>query len=157
MCNLVRHRGGAFAIPTERYARYILHVWRALYPAITGASRAAADSFRSHRRFGPFCPAFWADVDHRETAQPRESSLADHEHSILEVLQKSRCEHSSRHRVIRSVPRRAIPLARLDLQSQPRGERQQHRRIHALRVSTERIAAGALRRLGFRLWLALLF
>src|SRR5206468_2973883 len=105
--NLVRYGGSAFTIPAERYARYVLHVWRTVYPAIASSSRPTTDSFRGHRGFGSLSPSFRPDVDHRETAKPREGCLARHEHRLLVVLQQSRCEHSGGHRAVRSLPRRA--------------------------------------------------
>src|SRR6266567_492658 len=85
--NLVCHCGGAFAVPIERYARHVLHVWWAIHSTDRRALRATIHSFRGHRRFGPFPRSFPPDVDHRPPAEPCEGGLADHEHHVLVVLQ----------------------------------------------------------------------
>src|SRR5262245_38218848 len=85
--NLVCHRGRPFAISAERYARYLLHVWRTVHPAISRPTRSTADAFRSHRSFGCFSAPFLSVVDHRKATQPREARFAGNQHCLLVVLQ----------------------------------------------------------------------
>src|SRR6266699_3038929 len=154
VCDLVRYRCGAFAISPERHVGHVLYVRGTIYPAECGAPRSATDPIGGDRSFGPVPRSFPADVDHRPPAEPREGGLTDHEHRVLVVLQQPRGKHSCWHCAVRSFPRRAIPLARLDLQSQPCGKGQQHRRLHAVRFSTERLIDRAVCRVGPRLWLS---
>src|SRR5213592_1132483 len=64
--NLVRHGGSSFTIPPERYARYVLHVWRTFHPASISSPRPTADSFCGHHGVDPLSAAFRSAVDHRQ-------------------------------------------------------------------------------------------
>src|SRR5882762_2898726 len=70
--NLVRHSGCTFTIPPKRHARYVLHVWRTLYPAVSRSSRPTTVPFRRHYGLDTLSAAFQPDVDHREATQPGE-------------------------------------------------------------------------------------
>ena len=51
----------------------------------------------------------------RKTTKSRKAGPSRHKHFLLVVLQQYRSERSCRHRIVRSIPRCAVPLARLDL------------------------------------------
>src|SRR4029077_2351216 len=85
--NLVRHSGCTFTIPAKRHARYVLHVWRTLYPAISRSSRPTTVPFRGRHGLDPLSAAFRSAVDHRQATQPREGGFTRHQHRVLVVLQ----------------------------------------------------------------------
>src|SRR5262249_58989876 len=55
--DLVCHRGGAFAISSERHAGYLLHVWRGIFPAVPFLTRPERDFWHSDFFDSFFFPA----------------------------------------------------------------------------------------------------
>ena len=100
---------------------------------------------------------FFPDVGGRETPQPDKARAFSNDHCFLVVLQQRRRQRSCRHRPIRGLSRRAVPLDRLDLQSQSRGKGQFHRRFYALRFSKKRFAGRIICRAVLRIRFSGLF
>src|SRR5438067_82503 len=88
------------------------------------------------------------DVGCRNPTESGEAGAFYYERCVLVVLQQRRGEHPRRYRLVRSLSRCAIPVPGLDLQPQPGGERQVHRRIHAIHFPSQRILDRALYRIG---------
>src|SRR5438067_1913373 len=85
--DLVCHCGSAFAIPAKRYAGHLLHVWRAVYPAIRCKPRPKHVSRRRHFCVGFVRRAFRPDLDRGASAKSGKTWTAGDQHRVLVVLQ----------------------------------------------------------------------
>ena len=115
MRDLVCDRCPSFAPTDDRYAGKLLCGGRAVYSASSASGRAAGITGVGNCHCRRISGQFRLEVAARETAKPGKAGASFDEHFLLVVLQQHRRQRSRRHRVIRSIPRCAVPLARLDL------------------------------------------
>src|SRR6516164_1107167 len=85
--DMVRHRGGAFAIPVERYTGHLLYVWRVVYSAVRCKPRPKHNSRRSHFCFGVVRRAFCSYLDCWPSTESGKTCIAGDQHRVLVVLQ----------------------------------------------------------------------
>src|SRR6266516_1952550 len=148
-CRIYDAKTGSFATLTRRLDFAACATWFAA--AVLLSSQRMADTLETYYASGaPFIPPW---LLHNAQQVMLAGAIAV---SILFLFNFSRM-WADGNRVVRGFSRCAVPLARLDLQSQPCGKGQLHRRLHALCVSAEWLIDWTVHRACFCLRFARVF
>src|SRR5207248_9492531 len=113
--DLVCNCGPSLIATNDRYVGDLLFGGWAFHSAGTASSGTARVAWVGDHSCSPILGKFYLDVDPRKAAKSGKARASCHEHFLLVVLQQHRRERSRRRCLIRSIPRRPVPLPGLDL------------------------------------------